>query len=256
MGDYSVFVKRVYEKTGINLAEYKETQMKRRLTSFRDREGYKSFSDMLRAFGRDTSLLERFLNRITINVSEFFRNPERWRVLEEEILPQIAMKHPHLKCWSAACSNGEEPYSLAMVLEKLSGRSYELLATDIDRRALQNAQLGEYDEASLRHLSPQLKAKYLSPIGGNRYRMSDHLKRRIQFERHNLLSDPYPKGCHLIVCRNVMIYFTDEAKDRIYRRFSESLVPGGVLFVGSTEQILKPANYNFSPVSPFFYERV
>ncbi|MFS8580953.1 MAG: chemotaxis protein CheR, partial [Novibacillus thermophilus] len=90
MDDYGQFVAQVYRKTGINLADYKEAQMKRRLTSFRDREQYASFHDMLEAFNRDPTLLERFLNRITINVSEFFRNPERWQSLQKEVLPVLA----------------------------------------------------------------------------------------------------------------------------------------------------------------------
>jgi len=119
MDDYGQFVAQVYRKTGINLADYKEAQMKRRLTSFRDREQYASFHDMLEAFNRDPTLLERFLNRITINVSEFFRNSERWQSLQKEVLPVLASNRAHLKCWSAACSTGEEPYTLAMILKEM-----------------------------------------------------------------------------------------------------------------------------------------
>ena len=115
MSDYALFVQKVYRKTGINLADYKEGQMKRRLTSFRDREGYENFYQMFQAFDDEPSLYERFLNRITINVSEFFRNPERWECLQEEILPMLVKQHAHLMCWSAACSTGEEAYTLAMM---------------------------------------------------------------------------------------------------------------------------------------------
>lgn len=255
MDDYGQFVAQVYRKTGINLADYKEAQMKRRLTSFRDREQYASFHDMLEAFNRDPTLLERFLNRITINVSEFFRNPERWQSLQKEVLPVLASNRAHLKCWSAACSTGEEPYTLAMILKEM-GIPFELLATDIDRSVLERAKTGEYGPQAVRHVPRHFREQYFIPLEDNRFRVKAELKRGIRFFQHDLLQDAYPEGCHLIVCRNVMIYFTDEAKARIYRAFSDSLVPGGVLFVGSTEQILRPADYGLAPLAPFMYQRV
>lgn len=254
MDDYALFVQQVYRKTGINLANYKEAQMKRRLTSFRDREKYVSFQAMLHAFDDDPLLLERFLSRITINVSEFFRNPERWRCLQKDILPSLVKKYPHLRCWSAACSTGEEPYTLAIILKQL-GYSFELLATDIDRAVLERARAGEYDEQALKYMPQDLRNQYLKSLSGSRYRVHGDLKQWIEFERHDLLQDPFPERCHLIVCRNVLIYFTDEAKARIYRAFANSLVPGGILFVGSTEQILHPADYGLTPIAPFMYER-
>lgn len=254
MDDYAIFVEQVHRKTGINLAHYKEAQMKRRLTSFRDREGYMNFKAMLQGFEKDPVLLERFLNRITINVSEFFRNPERWRYLQEEIFPSLLKQHSYLKCWSAACSTGEEPYTLAIILTVLR-RSFELWATDIDRAVLERAKTGEYDGQALKHVSDDLKQQFFVQIGDNRYEVSADLKKYVRFAQHDLLSDVYPQRYHLIVCRNVMIYFTDEAKTRIYRALAESLIPGGVLFVGSTEQILRPANYGLEPIAPFFYSK-
>lgn len=253
MDDYTLFVQQVFEKTGINLADYKEAQMKRRLTSFRDREKYVSFQAMLRAFDDDPLLLERFLNRITINVSEFFRNPERWRCLQEETLPPLVKRHAHLRCWSAACSTGEEPYTLAIILKQLR-HSFELWATDIDRTVLERARAGEYDEQTMKHMPQHLRDQYFITLGGSRYQVNEELKKCVRFARHDLLHDAYPERYHLIVCRNVMIYFTDEAKARIYRAFAKSLVPGGILFVGSTEQILRPADFGLKPIAPFIYQ--
>lgn len=255
MNDYTTFVQQVYRKTGIDLTDYKESQMKRRLTSFRDREGYVSFKKMLHALDEDHVLMERFLNRITINVSEFFRNPERWRCLKEEVLPDLVKRHARLKCWSAACSTGEEPYTLAMIL-KQRPHPFDLWATDIDRHALEQAKKGEYDEKALRHVTSAWRKRHFTQIHHNRYVINDELKKEVRFDRHDLLRDRYPKRCHLIVCRNVLIYFTEEAKVRVYRAFSQSLVPGGVLFVGSTEQILRPEQYGLTPIAPFFYKRL
>lgn len=254
MSDYALFVEHVYQKTGIDLADYKEAQMRRRLTSFRDREGYMSFKKMVHALDEDPVLLKRLLNRITINVSEFFRNPERWRCLQEDILPDLAKKHARLKCWSAACSTGEEPYTLAIMLKQLR-HPFDLWATDIDRSALERAKAGVYDGQALKHMKDAFKKRYVLSRDHNRFCVSDELKKEIRFARHDLLRDVYPERCHLIVCRNVLIYFTDEAKNRIYRDFSQSLVPGGVLFVGSTEQILRPSEYGFTSIAPFVYQR-
>lgn len=255
MDDYTLFVRNVFRKTGINLADYKEGQMKRRLTSFRDREGFASFHKMFQAFDKDTSLYERFLNRITINVSEFFRNPERWECLEREILPTLAKTHSHLTCWSAACSTGEEPYTLAILLTELR-YSFDLWATDIDRSALERAQTGQYNGQAVKHVPSLLKKRHLMPSGDDRFTVVPQLKERVRFARHDLLRDPIPENRHhLIVCRNVMIYFTDDAKQRLYRALAKSLVPDGVLFVGSTEQILQPEKYGLRPLVPFFYQR-
>lgn len=254
MGDYASFIEHVYRITGINLADYKEAQMKRRLTSFREREGFRSFHTLVQGLEDDPGLLERFLNRMTINVSEFFRNPERWRCLQEEVLPVLHQRFSALKCWSAACSTGEEPYTLAMILEQLRYR-YELWATDIDRPALEKAKAGEYERQTLKHVSTNLRQTYLNELADGRFRVKNRLKTHIRFEHHDLLRDSYPSQRHLIVCRNVLIYFTDAAKERIYRSFARSLLIGGVLFVGSTEQILRPEQYGFSPVAPFIYER-
>ena len=138
-----------------------------------------------------------------------------------------------LKVWSAACSTGDEPYSLAMLFSKyLPLKDIQILATDLDCRK-----------------------KYVDDQGNGIVKISDSLKSCIKFQQHNLLRDPYPKDMDLIVCRNVMIYFTEEAKDQMYYQFSESLRKDGVLFVGSTEQIIGSAQYNSKSLQAFFYQK-
>src|SRR5690625_3673582 len=110
--DYEHFVKNIYLKTGIDLSLYKEAQMKRRLTSFITNKGFKSFHAFYRSMKKDESLFNGFLERMTINVSEFFRNAKRWEVLEKKILPRLLQENKELRLWSAACSTGEEPYTL------------------------------------------------------------------------------------------------------------------------------------------------
>lgn len=255
MSDYLQFIEGIKRKTGIDLSLYKEAQMKRRLTSLYEKKGYKSFVDFLHALEKDKNLLNEFLDRMTINVSEFYRNGKRWEVLKNKIFPLLLQSNKRLKIWSAACSTGEEPYSLAMVLSQHVPLSQiQILATDIDENVLQKAKLALYPERSIQEVPKDVLNKYFTKEG-QYYLVKDEIKRTVTFKKHNLLNDTYDSNFDLIVCRNVMIYFTEEAKDQIYKKFSESLRTGGVLFVGSTEQIFNPTRYNFEVVDTFFYQK-
>ena len=247
MSDYEQFIEGIKRKTGIDLALYKEAQMKRRLTSLYEKKGYKSFVDFLRAVEADRDLMNEFLDRMTINVSEFYRNGKRWEVLQNKIFPKLLSGNKRLKIWSAACSTGEEPYSLAMVLSHhLPLSQIQVQATDLDENVIQKAKNGVYPERSLAEVPADVKKKHFSQEGAF-YRVNDEIKRTVTFKRHNLLKDNYDSNFDLIVCRNVMIYFTEEAKDQIYHNFSKALRPGG---------ILSPARYGFEVEDTFFYRKV
>lgn len=255
MGDYKQFTVQIKQKLGIDLSLYKEAQMKRRLTSLRERRGYENFADYFQALAKDKTLLQEFLDRMTINVSEFYRNPKRWEVLEKKIIPNLLHNRKKVKIWSAACSTGEEPYSVAMLMnEYFPDVEFEIIATDIDEAVISKAKLGIYTEQSLRDLPEIMKNKYFVNKNGVHH-IDPAIKKLIQFKRHNLLADPYPKNIDLVLCRNVLIYFTDEAKDYIYHQFSESLGPNGILFVGSTEQIFNADHYRLSLIDTFFYQK-
>ncbi|MBX8944017.1 MULTISPECIES: CheR family methyltransferase [Lysinibacillus] len=255
MSDYEQFIEGIKRKTGIDLALYKEAQMKRRLTSLYEKKGYRNFVDFLKALEQDRDLMNEFLDRMTINVSEFYRNGKRWEVLRKKIFPKLLQTNKRLKIWSAACSTGEEPYSLVMVLSQLVPLSQiQIIATDLDENVIQKAKLGVYPERSLAEVPSDIKAKYFEQEGSF-YRVKDEIKRCVTFKKHNLLNDSYDSNYDLIVCRNVMIYFTEEAKDQIYNNFSKALRKDGVLFVGSTEQIFNPARYEFDVEDTFFYRK-
>ncbi|PIC63259.1 chemotaxis protein CheR [Sporosarcina sp. P13] len=255
MSDYSILIQGIKQKTGIDLSLYKEAQMKRRLTSLYEKKGYRDFGEYFQAIQADKSLLDEFLDRMTINVSEFYRNAVRWNVLEKKIFPQLLEKNKRLKIWSAACSTGEEPYSLAMVLSShVPLRNISITATDLDVGVLERAKVGLYGERSLKEVPKPIVAKYFVKEGQS-YQVVDDIKKTVTFKQHNLLEDHYDTNYDLIVCRNVMIYFTEEAKNLIYMNFSKALKPGGILFVGSTEQIFNPEKYSFESVDTFFYRK-
>lgn len=253
--DYENFITKVYQKTGINLALYKEAQMKRRLTSLYQKKGYTSFNEFFQALNRDNELMNEFLDRMTINVSEFYRNGKRWEVLDRTILPELLSNNSNPKIWSAACSTGEEPYTLAMVLSKHVPLSrLQILATDIDENVLAKAKLGIYSERSLNEVPKEIVKKYFNPEGSY-FKVTEEIKKTVIFKKQNLLADHFGGPFDLIVCRNVLIYFTEEAKEELYQKFSSALKPGGILFVGSTEQIFNPNTYGFETADTFFYRK-
>lgn len=254
--DYESFKTQIYNLTTIDLNAYKERQMKRRIDTLIAKHKYSDYDSYVAALRNDKALFEEFVNYLTINVSEFYRNPQLWEDLEKEILPELISKFGNgLKIWSAACSTGDEPYSLAMVLGKFMPLNrVKIIATDIDKQVLETASTGIYSENSIKGLPKEFRDKYFTKIG-NSYKISDQIKNCVEFKRHNLLKDEYPTNCHLIVCRNVLIYFTEEAKDEVYCKFNKSLVKGGVLFVGSTEQIINYRSMGYLSKKLFFYEK-
>lgn len=253
--DYELFIKKIGDLTGIDLACYKRPQMERRITSLMRSQGFSGYREYLQVLKREPEQLDRFLNHLTINVSEFYRNPNQWEILQERVLPEILRLNPRPKTWSAGCAAGEEPYTLAMLLrEAVADPLPRILATDIDQRALSRAQAGVFQERSLEHLPPYFVKKYFQRVGDT-YQIVDDLKKMIIFKKHNLLRDPFDHNFDLILCRNVMIYFTGEARETLYRRFRAALKPGGVLFTGSTEQLFQASRLGMRVISSFFYQR-
>lgn len=251
--DYEGFKSEIYKMTGINLCYYKEKQMKRRIDSLISKNGHHRYEEYVRLLKLNPAIYNEFINYLTINVSEFYRNPEQWNVLRNDVFPMILKESNKPKIWSAACSTGDEPYTIVMVLSNFIPLSdIKIIATDIDKEALEKAKAGMYSEKSLEKLPGEYLNKHFIKNGGS-YSVKEEVKNRVEFIHHNLLSDRYPEECHLIVCRNVLIYFTEEAKSNIYKGFNCSLKTKGVLFVGSTEQIIMSSKYCFSPMKPYFY---
>ena len=258
--DYNDFTIAAYRLTGVDLAAYNERQMKRRIDSFLMRNQCRNYCEYYMMISSDPEQRKRFTDFLTINVTEFFRNPLQWETLGAEILPALLKLPGSMKIWSSACSTGEEPYSVALLMnESLHScafpfRVMPVLATDIDDQAIAKAKQGDYLPDSLKNLPEGYCEKYFDFQNG-RFHMKDRLKSFVRFQKLNLLKDLYPRECHLILCRNVMIYFTQAAKDRMYRQFYDALLPGGVLFLGSTEQILNPERYGLTLLRPFFYRK-
>lgn len=255
---YELFKQQIKNLTTINLDCYKERQMKRRIDALITKKGMDSYAAYYILLKKNREELNEFVTYLTINVSEFYRNPEQWEMLEQEIYPYLTQKFgKKLRIWSAACSTGDEPYSLAMMLAKyMPLNQISILATDIDTQILDKAKYGLYLEKSLKGLPKEFVAKYFTKVTDKAYKIHDDVKKCVEFKKHDLLLDEYPSQCDLIICRNVLIYFTEEAKVEIYKNFNRALKGGGILFVGSTEQIIQPQLLNFMSRKSFFYQKI
>ena len=256
LGDYEKFKKSIFSLTQIDLSSYKEKQMRRRIDTLITKNKVSSYDAYVELIKKDKEKFEQFVNFLTINVSEFYRNPEQWKLLENDIIPELIHKFgKNIKIWSAACSTGDEPYSLVMAFSRhLPLNQIKVIATDLDKQVLDTARMGLYNEKSISGVPEEFKKKYFTKVG-NSYQISNEIKSRVEFKEHNLLKDPYPCGCHLIVCRNVLIYFTEEAKEEIYKKFNSSLAKDGILFIGSTEQIMNYKELNYQRKSSFFFSK-
>ncbi|WP_205603331.1 CheR family methyltransferase [Virgibacillus halodenitrificans] len=255
ISDYDDFIAEIKKRIGIDLSLYKEAQMKRRIISLRNKRGFANFHTYYEELINQKELMNEFVDRLTINVSEFYRNPKRWQVLKDNIIPGLLQQKNSIKVWSAACSTGEEPYSVSIMLkEHFPEAKAEIIATDIDENVLLKAKEGIYGKNALKELPAEILKKYFIEREGL-YSVSPMIKRNISFKKHNLLADSYPKDVDLLICRNVLIYFTDQAKEEIYMNFGRSLNSNGVLFVGSTEQIFSPKDYKLQLLDTFFYKK-
>lgn len=254
---YKLFERKVHQLTAIDLSSYKSVQMRRRLQTIMRRFGVDDYQAYGALLERDPAALKEFRDFVTINVSEFFRNLEKFEELKTKIFPVLIKGRPDLKIWSAGCSNGSEPYTVSILLEETAptGR-HRILGTDLDREILKAAQAGCYQERDLKSVSPERLSKYFNHLPGGQVQVKPVIKSRVAFAEHNLLSDRFESDFDLIICRNVVIYFTESVKDKLYQRFQASLRPDGILFVGGTESILNARAIGFESFSPFFYRKV
>lgn len=250
------FEKWVLKEFGINLSAYKSNQLHRRLLSLMSRLGVETVEQFIELLKKDPVQRQKFLDFITINVTEFFRNPEFFDDLKVKMQSDLLKDNKNLKIWSAACSIGAEPYSLAMILDNISPMGkHKIVATDIDNTILERAKKGEYVASEIKNVKKDYLDKYFTKMD-DKYSISPKLKSMINFKKHDLILEAYENDFDLIVCRNVVIYFTQEIKNEIYKRFSASLKKGGLLFVGATESIYNYKDYGFEKASTFIYKKI
>jgi len=203
--------------------------------------------------------LREFLDYLTINVSEFYRNPNKWTELKDMVIPELVRTRgrKQLKLWSAGSATGEEPYSLAILsIEARLSTQTPVLASDIDQGAITIAKRGRYLKRQLINIPKEFIPRYFTtPDNGETYIVNSEVKSRVSFQRLNLIEEPFSDDFDLILCRNVVIYFSADTKTALYHKFFKALRPGGYLLVGSTEQIFDYRKIGFESAGAFLYQK-
>jgi chemotaxis protein methyltransferase CheR len=254
--DYLGFCEGLRQICGIDLTQYKRPQMERRLRSFFERHGVKKLTDTLPGLRASKQELEALLDRMTINVSQLWRNPEQWVQLEREVLSDLASRG-QLKMWSAGSSYGAEAYTLAAVCSAAIPRvRVSILGTDIDRRMVERAKAGIFNEADARSAPPEAMKRFFEPVADG-WQARQELRSMTRFEVGDLLRIR-PAAAHfdLILCRNTVIYFAEPIRDQLHARLAAALRPGGYLMVGATERVSDPKSMSLVPVHPFMFRKV
>lgn len=241
----------------IDLEQYKDRCIRRRIARRLRACMVPDVDAYLALLRSDPQELETLEETLSIHVSQFFRNPETYRVLEQKILPDLFRRarqagRRHLTLWSAGCAAGEEPYSLALLVDDLAAADFavRILATDISQPVLDAGRAAIFPVERLKELPTAVLADYFQEQADGSYRLIDRIRDMVCFEQYNILVDePYPE-VDLIFCRNVLIYFTREEQERILGRFAVALAEDGVLVLGRSETLIGDLRQSFHAEFP------
>jgi chemotaxis protein methyltransferase CheR len=235
---YQKLKRLLHETVGVDCNGYRDEYIKRRFAVRLSATGTNTYSRYVRYLKKNPEEFNLVLNNLVINYTRFFRDRDVYVYLERTVLPRL-FRSNKVRIWSAGCATGEEPYSLAILVHKLLGKklpNYKvtIFASDLDEDALAKAVKGEYNRKKLNGLEDSLISKYFSNKGAS-YRVKDSVKQLIRFEKHDLMKPSSHKGFDLILCRNVMIFFSRENQQQIHMHFYNALREGGYLVIGKSE---------------------
>ena len=256
---YAALARRISQGAGLELRAYKDKCIRRRIAVRMRACGVHSYADYHALLERTPAEFDRLRDTLTINVTRFYRNADTWSLLRRALIPELCREmRSELLAWSAGCSSGEEPYTLAILLAEhldATGRG-EMLervsvdATDVDRASLERARRGRYPLEALSEMPADLVERYFDADGVER-RVAERVRRRVQVRSHDMTGDPPPRrGYHLILCRNVVIYFDRPMQERLFHTFVDALAPGGYLVLGKVETLFGPARERLALVDP------
>jgi chemotaxis protein methyltransferase CheR len=255
--EYVDFCEGVRRICAIDLLQYKRGQMERRIRTFVTTRGHAGLAEYLKVLRTDRAEVERFLDRVTINVSQLWRHPEQFEVLARDVLPELAEKG-RIRAWSAGCSYGAEAFTLAAVCRAVVPRAnVTITGVDIDPRMVERAREATFTAGDARTVDPRLMDTWFTrrPDGG--FEAKPELRAICRFEVGDLLRvRPRPAAYDLVLCRNTVIYFTDEVRDALHARLVMALRPGGYLVVGATERVSDPAGIGLAPTHAFTYRKI
>ena len=255
---FRALMDKVTRDRGFRCSSYKDKCLRRRFAVRMRAKGISSHTEYARILDADPREYDRLVRSLTINVTKFFRNWDTFSAVEQKVIPALwGRGEPELRVWSAGCSSGEEPYSVAILIHKYATARKELarldsvsiVGTDIDRDSLGAAERAFYTDAALVETPAELRQRYFPMVAGM-YTMLPEVTKLVTFDNRDLLGSPPPfENVHLLVCRNVVIYFEREAQDALFAEFHRVLAPGGFLVLGKVETLLGEARGLFSPVN-------
>lgn len=267
--EFSKFQRLIYDSFGIVLPEAKREMLGNRLRQMLVEQGFRSFDEYYEARLKSPSAktLDELINRVSTNHTYFYRESQHFshlcRDALKELVPRARQRggvKPEFRLWCAAASTGQEPYGLAIQLREYWGKEYAdwsagLLATDISDRALEAAQAGTYTDDDVEPIPTSVRSRYFQRIGAQ-WRVSPELRSDVLFRRFNLMNKvlPFKKPFDVIFCRNVMIYFDNDTRQQLVKRFYDALYPGGYLYVGLAESLGKNAG-QLQLVEPGVYRK-
>jgi chemotaxis protein methyltransferase CheR len=254
--EYVTFCEGVRVLCAVDLTKYKRGQMERRIRSFARRRGSEGLTDYLAVLKTERSELDDFLDRMTINVSQLWRNPEQWTIVGGTILPELAEGHRSIAAWSAGCSYGAEAYTVAaLAREHVPAARVTVKGTDIDGRVVERARLGRFTDEDARSAPRDVLERHFERVDGG-WQADRALIATCRFEVGDLLRLRVPAGrLDLVLCRNTVIYFNDDVRNALHARLADALRPGGYLVIGSTERIHEPRQMGLTPTHPFVYRK-
>ena len=256
-GGFAELTAKIARERAFGCGSYKEKCLRRRIAVRMRARGVHRFADYAALLDRDAVEYERLLDTLTINVTKLFRNWSTFDAVARTVVPILweGAARP-IRVWSAGCSSGEEPYSLAILFHRhaaargdaIDVSRVHVLGSDIDRASLDAAQRGQYPEAAFADTPGDVRGSYFAERAP--FEVVPEIRSLVSFERRDLIVDPPPRGMHLIACRNVLIYFDRSTQETLFQRVHDALAPGGFLVLGKVETLLGPTRSLFSAVDP------
>jgi chemotaxis methyl-accepting protein methylase len=246
--------KRIQAKAGLCCEGYKERVLRRRIAVRMRAKGVQTFAAYAELLEQDDSEYQHLVDTVTINVSKFFRNASTWIQLRDRVIPELfAWDAPQINVWSAGSAAGEESYSLAILLLQHAAQhggnldKFRVTATDIDEGAIADARIAEYGPFAFTEMSAATRNRWFE--GPDHNRLKEEVKRLVEFRKLDLITEPFPSGLHLLLCRNVLIYFERNVQLELFDKFRDALVPGGYLQLGKVETLFGSRPGMFETVS-------
>lgn len=254
---FKALQKRIIKERGLDLSQYREKCLKRRIDVRLRATRSHNYLEYMAVLKKDPSEYDRLLDALTINVTNFFRDKSTYRIIEDTVIPELVSSKKRegkriIRVWSAACASGEEPYSIAILFHEILGDKINdffisIHATDIDKPSLDKAKMAEYEAGAFSGVNEKILRRFFNR--NLKYNLKELIKQMVRFKQHDLISDRPLTHLDIILCRNVLIYFSRDLQVKLFNKFYKGLNQGGYLILGKTESLAGESAELFQPVS-------